>query len=90
MYAWVVQSHVATESDGADHVMYAAPDSKSSDKVEQPIVPLKVATRKALLLKSQHLIILMLARDVCKPSLQGRACMNMNNTMTSLVPGTVA
>ena len=41
--------------------MYAVPDSKSPDKVERPIVPLKVATGEALLLESQHLIILMLA-----------------------------
>ena len=57
----MLQSCVARESCGTDHVMYALPDSKSSDGVERPIVPLKVATGEALLLKSQHLIILMLA-----------------------------
>lgn len=58
MCAWVLQSYIARKT---DHVMYAVPDSKSPDKVERPIVPLKVATGEALLLESQHLIILMLA-----------------------------
>ena len=61
MYAWVLQSYVARKSHGTDHVMYAVPDSKSSDSMKGPIVPLKVATGEAFLLKSQHLIILMLA-----------------------------
>ena len=52
MYAWMLQSYDARESRGTDHVVYAVPDSKGSDTMERPIVPLKVATGEALLLKS--------------------------------------
>lgn len=66
-------------------VRYAVPDSKLSDKMHWPIIPLKVATGQAPLLESQHLIILVLARDVCKPGLQGGACTNISDTLVLLV-----
>lgn len=86
MHAGVLQGYVAEQSVGMGHgVRNAVPDSKLSDKMAWPIIPLKVATGQAPLLESQHLIILVLARDICKPGLQGGACTNMGHTLVLLV-----
>ena len=62
MHAGVLQDMQETVSVVRGHVeIYTIPDSKLSDKMARPIVPLKIAAGEASILKSQHLIILMLA-----------------------------
>lgn len=81
MHAGMLQGYLAKQrTTMGDRVSNAVPDSKLSHKVTWPIIPLKVATGQAPLLKSQHLIILVLARDVCKPGLQRGACTNVGDT----------
>ncbi len=49
---------------------YTSPDAKHSDHVAWPIAALKDAARDACLLQSKHLVILVVSRNLCKPSLE--------------------
>ena len=59
---------------------YTSPDAKHSDDMAWPIVALKDAARHAFLLQSKHLVILVVSRNLCKPSPERSTCTHSKKT----------